>query len=224
MEIIYKDKNIVAVLKDAGIPSQSDLTGDEDAMTITARMLSELGESSDLWLVHRLDRTVGGVLVFARTKQSAAALSLLVSDNGMEKEYLAIVEGRAEGGELRDYLYKDARLGKAFVVDKARKGVKEAVLEYRPLAFFEDERGVRTLIRVMLHTGRFHQIRVQLASRGHSLVGDGKYGNRDNKAKMPALFATRLSFEYKNKTCEYTTLPDLTAYPWSIFREELYND
>ena len=103
-----------------------------------------------------------------------------------------------------------------------RRGAKEASLEYVPLAEYAGEVGIRTLVRVKLHTGRFHQIRVQFASRGMSLVGDGKYGSRDNRAKMPALFATRLAFKTKNEKVDVEKLPDISAYPWSLFVGEDY--
>jgi 23S rRNA pseudouridine1911/1915/1917 synthase len=139
-------------------------------------MLSEMGEASALWLVHRLDRVVGGTVVFARNKRTAAALSELFSTQSTEKEYLAVVEGVAEGGVLEDLLYKDSAKGKAFVVDRKRAGVKEARLEYAPIATADTERGVYTLVRVKLHTGRFHQIRAQLALAGMHIINDRLYG------------------------------------------------
>ena len=224
IEFLYKDKNCIVINKQSGMPTQSDTSGDEDAMLLTSRALSDMGESSDLWLVHRLDRVVSGLVVFARNKATAAVLSELVGGRGMEKEYIAVVEGCAEGGVMRDFLFKDSKKGKSFVVDTERRGAKLAELEYTPIATAEGERGARTLVKIKLHTGRFHQIRAQFSSRGHSLVGDGKYGNHDNKAKMPALFASRLSFVLKDKKTEVSALPDLDSYPWSIFKKECYND
>lgn len=221
IEVLHKTKELAIIYKPAGIPTQSDTSGDEDAMSITAKMLSDMGESRDLWLVHRLDRVVGGLVVFARSRESASALSALVGGCGMEKEYIAVVEGRAEGGVLRDFLYKDSKKGKAFVVSE-RKGAKEALLEYTPLAVIETEKGERTLVKIKLHTGRFHQIRAQFSSRGMPIVGDGKYGSHDNKAKFPALFARRLAFEIKGKRNEAFALPDLAEYPWSLFGKENY--
>lgn len=221
VEILFKSREFIIILKPCGVPTQSDTSGDDDAMSITSRMLSEGGEPSDLWLVHRLDRVVGGTLVFARSRESASALSALVGGAGMEKEYIAVVEGKAEGGVLRDFLYKDAKKGKAFVVSE-RKGANEALLEYTPLAVIETEKGVRTLVKIKLHTGRFHQIRAQFSSRGMPIVGDGKYGSHDNKAKFPALFARRLAFEIKGKRNEAFALPDLAEYPWSLFGGENY--
>ena len=200
MEILYKDKNLIAINKPAGIPVQPDPTLDKDAMSLCTEILLSQGESGALWLVHRLDRVVGGTVVFARNKRTAASLSELFSAQSTDKEYLAIVEGRAEGGVLEDFLYKDAAKGKAFIVDRKRAGVKEAKLEYTPISTADTERGVYTLVRVKLHTGRFHQIRAQLSSRGMPIVGDGKYGSHDNRAKMPALFSSRLGFTLGTKS------------------------
>ena len=221
IDFIYKSKNLLVVYKPPLIPSQSDLTGDGDALTMAKSKLSTLGEPSDLWLVHRLDRVVGGLLVFARNKSTAAKLSEMVGGRGIEKEYLAVVEGQVEGGVLRDYIFKDSKTSKAFAVSSSRRGAKEASLEYTPIAECETEKGIYTLVRVKLHTGRFHQIRVQFASRGHSLVGDGKYGSRDNKAKLPALFATRLSFAVNDERVYAKMLPDINAYPWSLFKDSI---
>ena len=217
IEILYKNESFIAVYKTAGMPSQSDTTGDEDAMSLASRVLSQLGEDSRLWLVHRLDRVVGGVLLFARSKGAAAALSALFGGCGMKKEYLAVVPGGAPGGHLVDYLYKDARQSKAFVVKEGKNGAKRAELEYAPVATKETEHGLYTLVRVKLYTGRFHQIRVQFSSRGTPLTGDGKYGSRDNKAKMPALFAFGLAFVINGKRIEVKKLPDGDEYPWSLF-------
>ena len=222
IEIVSKTKDYVVIYKPAGIPSQSDPTGDADAMTLCSQMLSELGEDNNLFLIHRLDRTVGGLLVFARNKRSAASLSSQVADHSMTKEYFAILSGRPEGGVLCDYIYKDARLGKAFVTDKKRAGVKEAELEYSTLATAGDKDQQISLVKVRLKTGRFHQIRVQFASRKMPLIGDKKYGSRDIKARCPSLFATSLSFDVNGERLSFSKLPPLSDYPWSLFGEEMY--
>ena len=224
MQILYLDKNLIAVNKPYGMPSQSDPTGDKDAMTLASEMLRDMGERDSLWLVHRLDRVVGGVLVFARNKESAAALSALVAERGAKKQYLAVAEGELRGGILTDLIFKDARKNKAFVVDRMRAGVKTAELEYSVLEYAECDKGVRSLLLVTLHTGRFHQIRVQFSSRGTPLVGDGKYGSHDNKAVFPALFSARLSFELKGKKYDIRALPDMDAYPWSLYSREVKID
>lgn len=222
IEIVYKTKNYVVVYKPPAIPTQADLSDDADAMTLTSQALVALGEKGELWLVHRLDRVVGGLLVFARNKEYAAKLSALVGGNGMAKEYFAVVEGRCEGGVLRDLLYKDARQSKAFVVDSARKGAKEALLEYSVKAETETDKGVRTLVQIKLRTGRFHQIRAQFASRKLPLVGDGKYGSRDNRAKFPALFSGRIEFKIGADACDVRKIPDIDEYPWNLFERESY--
>lgn len=222
IEIISKTKDYVIIYKPAGIPSQSDPSGDKDAMTLCSEMLRHLGESDALYLIHRLDRVVGGLIVFARNKKSAATLSTLVAEHNITKEYFAVVEGRAEGGVMRDYLYKDATLGKAFVTDRKRSGVKEAELEYATLDTVSLDNREVSLVRVRLKTGRFHQIRAQFSSRKMPLIGDKKYGSRDFKAKLPSLFATRLAFNFNGKEIIATKLPDFTEYPWSLFEEEKY--
>ena len=149
VQILEKNREYVIVCKPVGIPSQSDPTGDSDAMSIVSDMLFAQGDDSALWLVHRLDRAVGGLLVFARTKRAAAELSRSVADGNMKKRYLAVAEGQPDGGEYRDYLYKDARISKAFVVDRKRAGVKEAVLECAPIV----TREALTLCKINLACG-----------------------------------------------------------------------
>ena len=217
-EIIYKDENVVIIIKPVGMPSQSDPTGDLDAMTATGNALSELSEKSDLWLVHRLDRNVGGLIAFARNKKSAAALSEIVASGRLTKKYLAVCHGNAEEGTYTDFLYKDSATSKAYVVKTARRGAKEARLSLLRLAF-EDE---KSLVEVTLDTGRFHQIRAQLSSRGNSLVGDKKYGSRDTKRRTPCLFSNELSFDLLGKKISVNALPDIEEYPWSLFVPEYY--
>lgn len=222
IEIIDKTKDYVIIYKPSGIPSQSDPSGDKDAMTFCAELLRGLGESDSLFLIHRLDRVVGGLIVFARNKKSAAALSAIVAEHRLTKEYFAVVEGIAEGGIMKDYLYKDATLGKAFVTDRKRAGVKAAELAYSTLDSVKTGDRELSLVKISLKTGRFHQIRAQFASRKMPLIGDKKYGSRDFLAKSPTLFATRLAFELDGKKVDVSRSPDLTQYPWSLFEEEKY--
>ena len=204
------------------MPSQSDPSGDKDAMTLTSELLRDKGLNPTLFLIHRLDRVVGGLMVFARSKEAASVLSTAVAERSMTKEYFAVIPGKPEGGVMVDYIFKDASLGKAFVTDRKRNGVKDARLEYSVCRTITTDKGEISLVRVKLGTGRFHQIRCQFASRKMPLIGDKKYGSRDAMAKTPSLFASHLSFEYKGEVFDAFALPDLTKYPWSLFGEEDY--
>ena len=217
MQIVKLTRDYVIINKPIGMPSQADPSNDPDALSTASLLLRKMGENSSLWLVHRLDRTVGGLLIFARGARAAAILSESLGTEDFVKEYLAVCEGNPVAGEYRDLIYKDSRISKAFIVDKKRTGVKEARLTLSPI----ESRDERTLVRVRLHTGRYHQIRVQLAHRKCPLVGDGKYGSRDKGARSPALFAYHLAFKYKGESYEYFASPDVTEYPWSMFAETI---
>ena len=148
MKILYEDKYLLVCEKPVGVESQVSSSGTENMIDLLSQYRAQRGEEPYVGLVHRLDRVVGGLVVFARGREYAAALSELVGGCGMEKEYIAVVEGRAEGGALTDWLYKDSKKGKAFVVSE-RPGAKKSELEYTPLAFFETERGNRTLVKIV---------------------------------------------------------------------------
>ena len=222
MEILYKSKNAVVIYKEAGVPSQSDPSGDPDAMTLTSEHLKSLGENPNLWLIHRLDRVVSGLLVFARNKKYAAILSEYVKDRLLTKEYYAVVDGETADATLENLIYRDPRAGKAFIVDKERKDVKRARLSYVTLATADTEKGKKTLVYVTLDTGRFHQIRAQLSYTGHPITGDGKYGSHDNKAKKIALMASHLAVELPGEKIDVSRRPDLESYPWSLFSADDY--
>lgn len=192
MDILYSDKDIAVILKPVGLDSEAE---------VPAAIVEALG--GQVFPIHRLDKNVGGVMVYARSKSAAAALSKAVQEGSMVKEYVAMVHGTPpESGDWEDFLFKDSRKNKVFVVKKERKGVKKARLEFQRLAT-----GEASLVRIRLHTGRSHQIRVQFSSRGFPLVGDHKYGSRD-EATAPLLFSCRISFPYKGKTAVYEALPD----------------
>lgn len=192
MEILYSDKNIAVCIKPVGLDSESE---------VPAALKELLG--GDIFPIHRLDKNVGGVMVYARTKQSAAALSKAVQEGNMVKEYVAMVHGiPPETGDWTDLLFKDSRKNKVFVVKKERKGVKKARLEFRTL-----RAGEQSLVRILLHTGRSHQIRVQFSSRGFPLVGDHKYGSRDEQT-APMLFSCCITFPWKGEMKRYEVMPD----------------
>ena len=222
VEILYKSKNAVVIYKPAGIPSQGDPTGDKDALTLTSEILRELGENSSLWLIHRLDRVVGGLLIFARNKKYAAILSEYVKDRLVTKEYYAVVDGECEGGILENLIFKDPRASKSFIVDRERQGTKPARLSYRRLASAETEKGTKTLVYVTLDTGRFHQIRAQMSHIKHPITGDGKYGSRDNRAKSLALMASHRAIDLPGEKIDACRLPELDTDPWSLFDSANY--
>lgn len=186
MKILYEDKDIVVCIKERGILSQAGKQGER-----TMLILLEEETGGEVYPVHRLDREVGGVMVYARNKKSAAHLSQQVSDRTMEKEYLAVVGGVPEEktGILEDLLYFDKSKNKSFTVKKERRGVKKASLGYTVLG----EKDGLSLVHVLLHTGRTHQIRVQFASRKMPLVGDRRYGSK-RESRNIALWSYRISF------------------------------
>ena len=192
MDILYSDRDLAVCIKPVGLDSEAE---------VPAELKKMLG--GEIFPIHRLDKNVGGVMVFARTKQAAAALSKAVQEGLMVKEYVAVVHGTPpETGDWEDFLFKDSRKNKVFAVKKERKGVKYARLEFDRLAAGEE-----SLVHIRLHTGRSHQIRVQFSSRGYPLVGDHKYGSRDDKTE-PMLFSCRITFPWKGENKVFEAKPD----------------
>ena len=185
MEIICNNEEFVTVIKPFGVSSQEN--GRDGLPDIIKREL----QLSEIYTVHRLDTVTSGVMVYAKTKKAAAVLSKGITDGTFQKEYLAVVHGEVspEKGIMEDFLFKDSRKNKSFVVKNERKGVKKASLEYEVT---EVKNGL-SLVKIKLHTGRTHQIRVQFSSRRHPVYGDGKYGASDN-IPFIALFSHRISF------------------------------
>ena len=219
--IVYKTPDFIIAYKPSGIPSQSDRSGDPDILTELSKALLELGEHSELYLIHRLDRVVGGILVFARNKKSAAILSSLVQDGELCKEYYAVVDGIAPGGDMVDYLLKDATISKAVVVGDNKIGAKKAHLEYQTLATADYRGKPLSLVKIKLHTGRFHQIRAQFSSRNMPLFADKKYGSK-HRGNAPALFAYHIAFDKDGLACDISVLPNRDELPWSLFDMEKY--
>ncbi len=207
IELLYQDAHIAVCVKPAGVDAQS---------AMPALLQDMLGGKA--LCVHRLDRDVGGVMVYARTSEAAAALSRSISAGSFAKTYLAVCTGRpaADEGELRDLLFHDTARNKTYVVDRQRKGVREAALRYRVL----DSRDGKSLLRVSLLTGRTHQIRVQFASRGMPLLGDAKYGSRERGCGI-ALWSAELSLPHpvSGEALHFAVSPPDTA-PWNRFEKE----
>ena len=192
MDILYSDKEIAVCIKPVGLDSENE---------VPAALKERFG--GEIFPIHRLDQNVGGVMVYARTKQAAAALSKAIQEGSMVKDYVALVHGTPpESGDWEDLLWKDAKRNKVFVVRRQRGGVKTARLEFKRLTA-----GETSLVGIRLHTGRSHQIRVQFSSRGFPLVGDHKYGSRD-AATAPMLFSCKITFPFRGKNMVFEALPE----------------
>ena len=229
LKVIYEDNHIIVVEKPVNIPSQGDKTGDEDMLTIIKQYIKEKYNKPGevyLGLVHRLDRPTGGVMVFAKTSKAASRLSEQVRNKEFEKQYLCIVYGKMENekGTFKDFLLKNERTNTSRVIDinnaksKEVRNAKEAILDYEVVKYNEEIN--LSVVKVLLHTGRHHQIRVQFASRNHSLYGDQKYGTR-GRGKQLALWAYSLSFNHpttKERLC-FEDYPEKMG-SWKILEEE----
>ena len=188
MELLFSDENIAVCVKPVGLDSEHEVP----------KVLSEI-LGGEIYTLHRLDKNVGGVMVYARNKRTAAELSSSIQQGKMVKEYVAKVHGNIpEQGDWEDLLFKDGKRNKVFVVDRERTGVKKARLEFVKLR--------EGLVRIRLHTGRSHQIRVQFASRGYPLIGDHKYGARDD-ASVPQLYSCQITFPYQGKQVQFSHMP-----------------
>ena len=213
MKVLYEDNHIIVVLKDAGILSQADKSGDMDILTMVKSYLKEKYNKSGnvyLGLVHRLDRMVGGVMVLAKTSKAASRLSDMIRKGEIEKRYLAVVNGKVDGGILKDKILKQDD-GNSIISESG----KEAILEYKLVEY--DKKLDVSLVDILLITGRHHQIRVQFASRGHYLLGDHRYGDRNDKKNI-ALFSYYLKFIHpvSKKLIEVKCLPENNDY-FNIF-------
>ncbi len=222
LKVIYEDNHIIVVEKTPNIPSQSDKTGDIDMLTIVKQYIKEKYNKPGnvyLGLVHRLDRPVGGIMIFAKTSKAASRLSNQVREKVFKKEYLAVVDGKIaiRSGTLENYLYKDERNNISKVVSKDKKNAKLAKLDYKVITYNEVKN--LSLLKINLHTGRHHQIRVQLSHFNHSIFGDQKYGTR-GQGKQIALWAYKLTIEHpiSKEKMTFTDLPDNVG-TWCILKD-----
>ena len=209
MEILYEDASLLVCVKPAGLISEE---------AGVPALLREQTGAERILPVHRLDKEAAGLMLCAKTQEAAAELSGQITEGRFQKEYLAVAEGCAEeGGALYDLLFHERTKNKTYVVSRARRGVKQALLHYERLAYCEG----LSLLRVRLETGRTHQIRVQFASRGLPLVGDGKYGAQNRRCPL-ALFSCALSFRHPKtgEALRFDALPE-EAWPWTLFSEAL---
>ncbi len=222
LNVIYEDNHIIVVEKIVNVPSQADKTEDIDMLTIIKQyLIKKYNKPGDAYvgLVHRLDRPVGGVMVFAKTSKAASRLSEQVRNKTFKKKYLVIVNGKMpnQKGILKDYLLKNEKKNISKVVNSNTKNAKLAELDYEVLKY--DDKLNLSVLEINLHTGRHHQIRVQLSSRDHSIYGDQKYGGRGH-GKQICLWAYSLSIEHPitKKEMTFKLLPKEEG-SWKILED-----
>ena len=210
MEWIYQDNRILVCVKPAGVLSTDEPGG------LPGLIREQLGDpQACVRTVHRLDRVVGGLMVLARSRKAASLLSQQVREGNFHKEYLAVLHGvpHAPAGTLTDLLLRSREERKTYVVDTPQKDAQEAVLDYQVLGTVQG----LSLVRIQLHTGRTHQIRVQFSSRGLPLVGDKKYGDPNEDCGI-ALWSYRLQFDHPETGHRLTfTKEPPECYPWNLF-------
>ena len=199
IKIIEEDRDILVCHKPAGIPVQTARTGQQDMVSLLKNYRASKKEPPEIYVVHRLDQPVEGVMVFAKNRKAAAALGRQIQGKTVDKYYQALVEGvpEPEEGRLEDYLLRDGKTNTSSVVPAGTKDARKAVLTYRVLKTEQEGQSERSLLEIQLETGRHHQIRVQLAHAGHPLVGDKKYNPGCQSGYLPiALCSTRLCFDH----------------------------
>lgn len=209
MQVIYEDNHVIVVNKPQGVPSQADKTGDMDMLSLVKEYLKKkYNKPGNVYcgLVHRLDRSTAGLMIFAKTSKAASRLSEYIRNGDFKKEYLAVVCKKLPVGKtevLENYLLKCEKTNTSKVVEKNEKNSKLAKLEYTVLS----NTGDFSYIRVKLYTGRHHQIRVQMANIGCPLYGDIKYGGKKGKL---ALFACKLATFHptRDEMLEFELLPE----------------
>lgn len=214
INIIFEDNHLLVVEKPINMPVQKDDSGDLDFLTVLKNYIKEKYHKPGnvfLGLVHRLDRPVGGIMVFAKTSKCASRLSEQIRNKTFQKIYYAVVSGKIiENGLMEDYILKNKKTN---IVEVNKKG-KKASLYFELIKY---QNGL-SLVRINLKTGRSHQIRVQFASRGYPLYGDHKYNNKNVKNSQIALFAKELSFTHPiTKELMHFSLDLPKRYPFSLF-------
>ena len=225
--VLYEDNHVLVVVKPVNMPSQADPSGDLDLLTALKEDLKVRHNKPGnvyLGLVHRLDRPVGGVMVFAKTSKAASRLSESVRTRAIEKQYAAVVHGRpqADAARLTHYLWKDPDKNMVYAVRPTHKQAKEAVLDYTVLGATDR----LSLVHIRLLTGRSHQIRVQFAAIGCPLYGDQKYGAAKNKpGRQLALWSVHLAFDHPTRKERLMFhAPPPAAFPWNLWDERIYAD
>lgn len=219
IKILYEDNHIIVVVKPVNILVQADITKDVDMLTLIKKYLKEKYNKPGnvyLGLVHRLDRPVGGAMVFARTSKAAARLSEMIRNSSFKKTYLAVVCGNLKGnGEFVDNIVNDE-----FKVSIDASG-KLSKLKYQVIASTQN----LSLVKINLITGRKHQIRAQFAYHGYPLWGDQKYNDNAHSGEQIALWAVNIKFKHpvRDEIMDFTCLPNLEKYPWSLFRNNVDN-
>lgn len=214
LTILYEDAHLVICLKPVGVLSEDSEKGRCMPALLREHYRAQ-GKSDYIATVHRLDKIVGGVMVFSRRREVTGKLIAAIAQHEITKEYLAVLRGHPEKPEdtLTDLLFRDAAHNKSYVVKRMRKGVREARLSYREIGRTDE----LSLVRIRLYTGRTHQIRVQFSSRGLPLLGDIRYGSRDDRCSA-ALWSCRLSLRHPvtGQMLEVTAPPP-EDYPWQLF-------
>lgn len=221
--VLYEDNHVIVVVKPPNVPTQEDDSRDPDLLSLIKADLKVRHRKPGnvyLGLVHRLDRPVGGVMVFAKTSKAASRLSDAVRNRTIHKQYRAVVNGKPKepSATLRHHLLKDSRTNMVKVVPAGKEGAKEAILDYRVIG---SQDGL-SLVEIELHTGRPHQIRVQFAAIGCPLVGDQRYGGAYAfPGQQIALWSQSLSFEHPvtKETLRFCSQPPV-AYPWLLWDQE----
>ena len=225
MKIIFEDNHLLVVKKPPGILSQKDKTGDEDISSVLKKYLKEkYKKTGNVYLghVHRLDRAVGGIMVFAKTSKAASRLSKQMREGVFQKKYLAVIEGslKEKQGTFIHYLKKDKKTNVVKASAVSKNGYKRSVLDY----FVLKEKNNMTLVEIALLTGRSHQIRVQFKEVGHSVIGDSRYGSKKTNIEI-ALWSYQISFLHptEREKVSFTCMPQKCA-PWSSFsvRKEMF--